>query len=412
MSDPIDVSLAQDGGIMKTIIEAAPENAAGPPPPGVEVTAHYTGTLESDGSKFDSSHDRGKPFVFTIGQGQVIKGWDEGFASMKVGEKAKLAIRSDYGYGERGMPPTIPAKANLVFDVELIGFKEKEKQPWEMTPEERLEKAAGLKQEGTKEFTSGNHTIAADLYTKAADLADENEEGETLADDQKDMFVKCLSNAAMCYVKGSSWSDVIDCCNKITSKCPEESKSNIKVLYRRGLAKMNIGELKEAKADLLAAYEIDKKNKDVRKAIQELKVKNAEAKKKEKALFGGVFGKISMYDEKEGVLVPNAKGDNPHVYFVMKQGDEDLGRIVMQLYSDITPKTAENFRALCTGEKGNGVTGKPLHYKGRIFHRVIKDFMIQGGCSEGTGMGGESIYGVKFVSIIHTSTLFKCVEIL
>ena len=77
-SDPIDVSVAQDGGIMKTIIEAAPDGAAGPPFPGSEVQAHYTGTLESDGSKFDSSRDRGKPFKFTIGQGQVIRGWDEG----------------------------------------------------------------------------------------------------------------------------------------------------------------------------------------------------------------------------------------------------------------------------------------------------------------------------------------------
>ena len=76
-SDPIDVSVAQDGGIMKTIIEAAPDGAAGPPFPGSEVEAHYTGTLESDGSKFDSSRDRGKPFKFTIGQGQVIKGVSE-----------------------------------------------------------------------------------------------------------------------------------------------------------------------------------------------------------------------------------------------------------------------------------------------------------------------------------------------
>ena len=74
----IDVSIAQDGGIMKTILEAAPEGALGPPPPGCEVSAHYVGTLESDGTQFDSSRDRGKPFKFTLGEGQVIKGWDEG----------------------------------------------------------------------------------------------------------------------------------------------------------------------------------------------------------------------------------------------------------------------------------------------------------------------------------------------
>ena len=92
-----------------------------------------------------------------------------------------------------------------------------------------------------------------------------------------------------------------------------------------------------------------------------------------------------------GPLVPNAKGDNPHVFFDVKQGDEKLGRVVMQLYADITPKTAENFRALCTGEKGTGkVSGKPLHYKGATFHRVIKDFMIQAGdFTNGDGTGGE-----------------------
>ena len=263
----------------------------------------------------------------------------------------------------------------------------------QMSPEERMEMASKLKEEGTKEFMSGNHITAAELYTKAADLVDDDAGDEPLPDEENDVYVKCWGNAAMCHVKGKNWAGAIYCCNKVLNKAPDEAKTNIKVLYRRGLAKMNIGELKDAKKDLMAAYGIDQKNKDVRKAIQELKVKNAEAKKKEKAQFGGIFGKVSMYDDKEGVLVPNAKGDNPYVFFDVKQGDENLGRIVMQLYSDITPKTAENFRALCTGEKGNGVSGDPLHYKGSTFHRVIKDFMLQGGdFTNADGTGGEVSY--------------------
>ena len=248
-----------------------------------------------------------------------------------------------------------------------------------MTPEELLEKATKLKEQGTTEFTSGSPTTAAEMYKKAADLVDADEADEPLPDQEKDMYVKCWGNAAMCYVKTSSWPDVIYCCNKVLNKCPEESKTNIKVMYRRGLAKMHIGELKEAKSDLMAAYGMDNKNKDVRKAIADLKTRLADAKQKEKETFGGIFGKASLYDEKEGPLIPNAKGTNPHVFFDVVQGDTKLGRIVMQLYEDITPKTAENFRKLCTGEAGNGSKGVPLHYKGSTFHRVIKDFMIQGG---------------------------------
>ncbi|XP_059778324.1 peptidyl-prolyl cis-trans isomerase D isoform X1 [Balaenoptera ricei] len=98
---------------------------------------------------------------------------------------------------------------------------------------------------------------------------------------------------------------------------------------------------------------------------------------------------------------PQAKPSNPsnpRVFLDVDVGGERVGRIVLELFADIVPKTAENFRALCTGEKGIGpTTGKPLHFKGCPFHRIIKKFMIQGGdFSNQNGTGGESIYGGKF----------------
>lgn len=103
--------------------EVIKEGTGASPLKGQKVTVHYTGWLDENGkpgAKFDSSVDRGTPFVFTIGIGQVIKGWDEGVLTMKVGEKRRLIIPAALGYGSRGAGAMIPGGATLIFDVELL----------------------------------------------------------------------------------------------------------------------------------------------------------------------------------------------------------------------------------------------------------------------------------------------------
>jgi peptidylprolyl isomerase len=108
-------AVTTDSGLKYTEIT---EGTGATPEPGQLVTVHYTGTLK-DGTKFDSSRDRGQPFKFKIGVGQVIKGWDEGVGSMKVGGRRTLEIPPELGYGSRGIGP-IPPNSTLFFDVELL----------------------------------------------------------------------------------------------------------------------------------------------------------------------------------------------------------------------------------------------------------------------------------------------------
>jgi len=114
------VRVTTDSGLMYEIIN---EGSGDLPKKGHIVTVHYTGWLDNNGElgkKFDSSVDRGQPFSFVVGRGQVIKGWDEGVISMKVGEKRRLIIPGHLGYGSSGVGMVIPPNATLIFDVELL----------------------------------------------------------------------------------------------------------------------------------------------------------------------------------------------------------------------------------------------------------------------------------------------------
>ena len=384
--------------------EILAEGAGETPNDGDEVSAHYTGTL-LDGTKFDSSVDRGTPFKFTLGQGRVIKGWDQGFATMKKGEKAVLTCAPEYAYGANGSPPKIPPNSTLKFEVELLGFGPKKKEKWEMSAEEKIEEATKAKATGNAQFKAGEWDGAIGAYEEALDFLEHLGEktGTPISDAQ---------TAAVTDLRFSSLLNLSACLNKAGEFGAAAQKAgdalaikadSVKALYRRGVARSNFGQLSEAKADLLKAAKLEPKNRALRTELAKVKKKIKAEKKKEKATFGNMFSKVSMYDEKPKVEdVPDPVANDAHVgcsrtFFDVAIGDEPAGRIEFELFNDTVPKTAENFRALCTGEKGDGVAGKPLHYKGCSFHRIIPNFMIQGGdFTNGDGTGGESIYGEKF----------------
>lgn len=121
MVERIDVSVDQSGRVQKEVKQPGPD-PEDKPWKGDKVWVHYTGTLE-DGTKFDSSRDRKEKFSFNLGKGEVIKGWDQGVASMVRGELAVFTIHSDFGYGDVGSPPRIPGGATLIFEVELFDFE-------------------------------------------------------------------------------------------------------------------------------------------------------------------------------------------------------------------------------------------------------------------------------------------------
>jgi peptidylprolyl isomerase len=378
------INITEDGGVTKQILKAAPEDAQSPED-GMEVEVHYIGTLASDGSEFDRSSE---PFTFSLGAGQVIKGWDIGVKTMKKGEKALFTLSSDYAYGANGSPPKIPANATLKFEVELLGFQEKEKTTKrDFSEEERRAKAKEFKVQGNEAFKKGDLNEARRQWEEAWSWVVDDSDPVL-----KEHKLAVALNLALVFVKLGDASQG----KKYAEEALKIDDKNVKALYRLAQVQGMTGSFEEAIETLSKALIYDPNNEDV-KFKKILMAKNLKREQeKEKKLFSKMFSKPIV--EEEVVKTDFSDPTNPVVYLEVQIGSEPAQKLEFELFKNVVPKTVENFRALCTGEKGVGNnSGKPLHYKGSVFHRLIKGFMIQGGDFENAnGTGGESIYGGKF----------------
>ncbi|KAI9356849.1 hypothetical protein BD770DRAFT_322629 [Pilaira anomala] len=225
------INITKDGSVTKRILR---EGAGSSPEKNNSVCVHYESFLKDTNTKFDSTRDRKAEFTFNLNSGKVVEAWELAIPTMKVGEKAEIFCTSDYGYGDEGRTHIVPPKANLRFEVELLGF-------WETASSatERIQCADKKKQEGNELFKKGLTEEALFAYRKARDYIKDlwNCEPEEL-EQCRLLIVTIQLNIAACYLRLKNYEFAIEVCKRALDR----DCTNIKGYYRLGQAYLELGE--------------------------------------------------------------------------------------------------------------------------------------------------------------------------
>ena len=383
-------NITEDGGIKKKITKEAKGMT---PEIGFRVKIIYIGK-NSDNKIFVHNISRDKPFSFIIGANQVLKGLEICVRTMKIGEKAEFIISPNYGYGnQKVFYDLVRENETLYFEIELISFGFSNEEISKLAYERKLELGKNIKSEGVENFKAKDFENAKKKFIRATQFLqkidkDNKEEVEGL-----NLYLTILSNICNCCRQQNKFNEIIEYATKGL-----KIKELPKLYYFRSIANAYNNNFIEAKKDLEALKNLmgnDKAEDEGVKYVNDLiesreKESNITRKKMTKAI-------KNLYEEKPEPRIPHdppteQNKENPVVFLDIKIGENEPKRVEIELFKDKVPKICENFRCLCTGEKGGN-----LHYKGSIFHRVNKGFMIEGGDIENKdGAGGISIYGKTF----------------
>ncbi|XP_057518080.1 peptidyl-prolyl cis-trans isomerase FKBP62-like isoform X2 [Amaranthus tricolor] len=280
------IDVCGDSMVIKKILEEGENlSVAGE---GAAVTVRYIAKLEDDTIFDKKGFDGEAPLDFITDEEQVVPGLDRAVATMKRREKALLTIRSKYGFGEAEVKKghvLIPPSSTLFFEIEMVDFF-KEKEPWELTMEDRLMEAGKKKEEGNVLYKSGKYQRAGKKYDKAVDYVGEDASfGDEQQKQVKVLRVHCWLNAAACSLKREDYKEAIKLCSKVL----DVEFHNIKALYRRAQAYMRNDDLDLAELDIKKALEVDPDNREVKLLQKTLKQRQAESNQQDAKLYANMF---------------------------------------------------------------------------------------------------------------------------